>query len=246
MPRAFKGLQRSTNIAFVGTAPRQVLIWGCAGQAKVVNSILAARGDEIACFCDRNPAVASLLPKVPIFHREAELLDWLQAVDGPVFFVAAIGGSNGSERLGVHRYLLELGLQPLNVVHEAAFVDASVTLGEGTQVCAMAAISVDVRIGDQCIVNTNATVDHECIVESGVHVMPGATVAGQVHIGPEAAIGSNATVLPRVRIGRNATIGAGAVVTRDVAAGAIAIGVPARVIGHNNDAAIPHHPWQQS
>jgi acetyltransferase-like isoleucine patch superfamily enzyme len=42
-------------------------------------------------------------------------------------------------------------------------------------------------------------------------------------------IGANATILPGVRIGTGAVVGAGAVVTNDLPAGAVALGVPARV-----------------
>ncbi|MGL5077121.1 MAG: acyltransferase [Waterburya sp.] len=44
-------------------------------------------------------------------------------------------------------------------------------------------------------------------------------------------LGHGAMVLDGVRIGKGAVIGSGAVVERDVEAGAIAVGVPARVIG---------------
>ena len=46
-----------------------------------------------------------------------------------------------------------------------------------------------------------------------------------------ASIGSNATILPGVTIGEKAIIGAGAVVTHDIPDYAIAVGVPARIIG---------------
>lgn len=45
-------------------------------------------------------------------------------------------------------------------------------------------------------------------------------------------IGAGALLLPGVTIGERAVVGAGAVVTRDVPPGAIAVGVPARVVGN--------------
>ncbi len=53
----------------------------------------------------------------------------------------------------------------------------------------------------------------------------------KTRVGQRASIGSNATILPGVSIGAQALVAAGAVVTRDVPAGAVAAGVPAKVIG---------------
>ena len=50
------------------------------------------------------------------------------------------------------------------------------------------------------------------------------------HIGNRVNIGAGAKILGAVRMGDDADIGANAVVIGDVPAGAIAVGVPARII----------------
>ena len=49
-------------------------------------------------------------------------------------------------------------------------------------------------------------------------------------IGAEAFIGSDTMLVAPVKIGAKARTGAGSVVTRDVPDGAVAVGVPARVV----------------
>ena len=53
---------------------------------------------------------------------------------------------------------------------------------------------------------------------------------GDIVIGDDAWLGVGVIVLSGVRIGKGAVIGAGSVVTHDIPAGAIAAGVPARVV----------------
>lgn len=60
---------------------------------------------------------------------------------------------------------------------------------------------------------------------------------GGIVVDDDAWLGVGVTVLDGVRIGRGAVIGAGAVVTRDIPDGAIAAGVPARVVGGRDDSA---------
>ena len=52
-----------------------------------------------------------------------------------------------------------------------------------------------------------------------------------IHIGDDVWLGTRAIVLPGARIGTGAIIGAGALVRGDIPAYAIAVGIPARVVG---------------
>jgi serine O-acetyltransferase len=78
----------------------------------------------------------------------------------------------------------------------------------------------------------------------GRHVMisPCVTIGGRSGIygvpiiEDDVFIGAGAKILGNVRIGRRATIGANAVVLQSISAGAVAVGVPARVVRKAHDA----------
>jgi acetyltransferase-like isoleucine patch superfamily enzyme len=89
------------------------------------------------------------------------------------------------------------------------------------------------------IVGENCLIGPYCYITDANHgVEPGvAPTSQECHVEPviledEVWLGAKVTVLPGVRIGRGAVIGAGAVVTSDIPNHAIAVGVPARVVGN--------------
>jgi sugar O-acyltransferase (sialic acid O-acetyltransferase NeuD family) len=208
---------------------QQTLIWGAKGHAKVVRPILEAMGLPVTVIYDISPDVPSPFTDVARLDDERALETWIGNHGNRASFVIAIGGTHGRERVKIGDRLTLSSLKAPTLIHTRAWVAETATIGEGSQVLALAGVSECTVIGRYCIINTNATVDHDCIVGDGVHIMPGATIAGEVRIGAFATIGSNATIMPRVSIGEGAVVGAGAVVTRDVAANTIVVGNPARI-----------------
>jgi acetyltransferase-like isoleucine patch superfamily enzyme len=91
-----------------------------------------------------------------------------------------------------------------------------------------------IRLGERVGVGPGVkilTSTHALPVDPMAPIMDGALVFAPVVVEDGADIGVGAILMPGVTVGKGAQIGAGAVVTKDVPAGAIAAGVPARVLG---------------
>lgn len=84
-------------------------------------------------------------------------------------------------------------------------------------------IHPSVTIGPNCMIFQQVTLG----ANRGVYGVP--TLGGHVDIGP------GARILGPVRIGDGAVIGANAVVLSDVPDGAVAVGVPARILGRGEN-----------
>lgn len=207
------------------------VIWGCAGHAKVLASIIKSQGGEVLALFD-NRDVLSVIAGTPIYVGEAGFNKWASHTNflSDINGIVAIGGNKGRDRIKIHTIFHKAGLMLPPLIHPSAFVCNTAFLGEGSQVLAQAVVAADSKIGISSIINHKASVDHECFIGNGAHIAPGATVCGCVKIGDNVLIGAGAVVLPRLKIGADSIIGAGAVVTKDVPERSIIIGNPGRPI----------------
>ena len=114
------------------------------------------------------------------------------------------------------------------LVHPAAVVPGSTTLGAGCVLHATTVLTADIALGAHVTTMPAVVLSHDDAIGDGVTFGAGACVAGGVTIESGAYIGSGALIRERLVIGAGAVIGMGAVVTRPVPAGEIWAGVPAR------------------
>lgn len=96
-------------------------------------------------------------------------------------------------------------------------------------------ISGDSVIGDDVVIRNGVTIG---LKRTG---QPGAPV-----IGDRVDIGAGAKILGAIRVGNDSIIGANAVVLQDVPAGALAVGIPARIIERKQPAAAAQKSAQPS
>jgi acetyltransferase-like isoleucine patch superfamily enzyme len=90
-----------------------------------------------------------------------------------------------------------------------------------------------VKIGEKCLIAMHCRIlsSEHPLPDRGTDIRSLSDILKPTLIGRDVWLGAGVTVLGGVTLGDGCVIGAGAVVTKDIPPGAIAVGVPARVIG---------------
>lgn len=131
-----------------------------------------------------------------------------------------------------YRFRSRLIRYPLGALHLVLAKIAEMLCGVSIGVSAKIGRRLVIEHSGGIVVHGNSVIGDDCIIRQGV------TIGNRrldrpreaPHIGNRVNIGAGAKILGAVRIGDDVEIGANAVVIADVPSGAIAVGVPARVI----------------
>lgn len=204
--------------------PKEVVILGASGHAKVVASTLMAAGWRIVGLYDDDPGKAgSEVLGIPVIGQVKDARP-----GAGVAVVSAIGRNQPRKRVAE----AAIELVWATALHPTAWLDPTAVIGEGTVVFSGAIVQPGARIGRHCILNTGCSVDHDCTIGDYVHLAPGVHLAGNVHIGEGAFLGIGCKVIPGVRIGAWTQVGAGGIVVNDLPERVLALGVPAKAVRH--------------
>lgn len=211
----------------MNTNAKAVYILGAGGHAKVVVATVQAAGGCVQALYDDD---ARKWGKAVL---GAPIVGAIASVDAAADTGAIIALGNNATRKAVAKQHPTLRWE--TAVHPNADVHPSITLGAGTVVFSGAVVQPGAVVGRHCIINTGATVDHDCVIGDYAHIAPGVHLAGEVEVGEGAFMGIGSVAIVGVTIGAWARIGAGSVVTKHIPSGAVAVGIPARIVRQTHE-----------
>lgn len=203
--------------------PKNVVIIGAGGHAKVIADIILLSGDNLLGFLDDNEEKQNsevykgykVIGKISDAEKHKEN-----------YFIIAIGDNH--TRGNIANKLQ--GLKWYTAIHPNAIIADTAKIGDGTAIMAGVVINVDSEIGNHCIVNTSSSIDHDNNIEDFVHISPGAHLAGKVYVGQYSWICAGSTIINNINIRDNVIIGAGATVINNINEQGTYIGTPAKRI----------------
>ncbi len=178
---------------------KNLLIWGTGSQAHVV--VEQCRYGNYRMVDDESN----------------EYLDttWLQNFPQKEWdaFVA-IGDNN--VRQNITKRLKYHGYELANIISRDSYVSPTVELGTGIYIAPMACVITHTKLGDGCIINTNASVDHDCELGKFVHISPCACLGGDVLILDRTWIGLGSSIIHKVSIDRDILVAGGSSVANNL------------------------------
>jgi sugar O-acyltransferase (sialic acid O-acetyltransferase NeuD family) len=205
-------------------------VYGAGGHAKSVLGVLEAQAEwRVVAVLDDDPRLwgSSILGHEVIGGREQ--IPKLRNLGVDRVHVA-IG--NNARRGALADELRAAGLGLASVVHSSAFIMKNARIADGAFIHAYAVVGADCRIGEAAIVSAATSIGHDSVLGRCAHLAPGVRIGGGVRIGEFSFVGMGAVVIPLVSVGRSVTVAANSTVTRDLEDGAVAAGMPARVVRH--------------
>lgn len=153
--------------------------------------------------------------------------DYLQKLTNDVWVVIAVGAAQVKKKI-VEKLEQCLNIKFATLIDPSVLLSDSVSIGEGSIICAGSVLTVDVEIGNHVAINLNCTVGHDAVLQDYTTVYPGVHISGNVSVGQCVELGTGSQIIQGKKIENNIVVGAGSVVTKDLAEQGTYVGVPVR------------------
>lgn len=195
-----------------------IVIFGAGQQGRVCKRLAIENGYEVVAFID--DFKTGEVEGVPVYQSVGQIENFWRYK----YFV-------GVGKIAPRKYFISeierLGLESVNLIDRAAYIEDGAQLGTGNYICKLAIIYASAKLGNYNIINCKAVLATDAVVGNNNNVSMGCNLCGSVHVGNNCYIGCQASIVSECTIGDGATVAAGAVVLKDVPKGDFVAGLPA-------------------
>lgn len=207
---------------------KPLIVFGASGHGKVVADSATRSGWDVVGWADDNPdKLGQEIAGAQVVAVGTEETA-RYALHRRIPVTVGIGDNRARKR--VFAALDGSGVSLATIVHPAAVVASSATLGKGTVIFAGAVVNPDAVLGSNVVINTSSSVDHDSRIGPHVQIGPGAHLGGTVTVGEGTLVGIGASIRENTSIGSWSIIGVGSVVVSDIESHVVAYGAPARPV----------------
>jgi sugar O-acyltransferase (sialic acid O-acetyltransferase NeuD family) len=207
---------------------RPLVIFGAGGHALSVANVALSAGYSIKFFVDKEKEGLTLLDYKIVGH--IGILENIERFS----FALAVG--DNAVRESMYEDLINefpnLYFPPL--VHSSAVVSFFTSIGAGTVVMPKAVIGPNSKVGNFCLINTQASIDHDCTMLNYSSLAPGAVTGGGVLIGLRSVVSLGAKIKHGIRVGDDSIVGANSYLNKDLPNNQVAYGIPAKQVRARN------------
>tara|TARA_B100000965_G_C19603452_1_gene764479 strand:- start:19800 stop:20462 length:663 start_codon:yes stop_codon:yes gene_type:complete len=208
---------------------KKIVIFGSSGHAKVIVDIIEKENKyKIVGYIDKNLKKGKIVFGYPVIGNDGEINDIVRnhSIKGGIIAVA-----DNYLRYSIKNMIVK-SLPKFNfitTIHPSSVISKNVSIGKGSAIMAGSIINPDSKIGNFCIVNTNASIDHDSIMEDFSSVGPKVVTGGNCKIGKLSFIGIGAVIIHDITIGEYSVIGANSTVLKNVGSSLVVYGNPSKV-----------------
>lgn len=114
------------------------------------------------------------------------------------------------------------------LIHPSVRLSNTVSIGEGSIICAGSILTADISLGKHNILNLNVTVGHECEFADYVTIAPMVAVSGNVKLHHLVEVGTGAVIRQGLNLDEGSMLGMGGILTKNIPERMIYAGNPAK------------------
>ena len=207
---------------------RPLLLVGASGLGRETAEAVRAAGDwRLVGWADDDAALwGTSVDGLPVLGGPDVLLahdDWS----------ALLCPGSGAGRAALAGRLAAMGVEEsryATVVHSAAVVPVSCSVGVGSIVLAGTVLTASVQVGRHVVVMPGCVLTHDDVVEDFATLGARVALAGAVTVETGAYLGTGSLVREHLHVGQWSLVGMGSVVLQDVPAHQVWVGVPAKLL----------------